>query len=100
MIKQKWRVVLVAEQCSEQGLELQSAVDTTEHSVEYRYSRLSGKTTLNVDGDEFTVRGKPFGIGAARREAIIVGGSQATLSIDKRGRATLTSVDASEIEQL
>ncbi len=73
MIKQAWRVTF----------------ENAEHTVEYKYSRLSGKTVLTVDGDSFTVKGKPFGIGVERRETIMVGMSQAILSVSKSGKADI-----------
>ena len=73
MIKQKWAVT----------------VDGVDHTVEYKCSPLSGKTMLVVDGDSFTVRGKPFGIGIERRESIIVGSTQAILDVKRGGRAKL-----------
>lgn len=57
--------------------------------VEYRYSKLSGKTVLIVDGASFTVKGKPFGIGVVRREPIMVCGVQGMLDVGKGGRAKL-----------
>ena len=73
MVKQKWLVV--TEKC--------------EVTVEYSYSALSGKTTLCVDGESFSVKGKPFGIGCERRETVIIGGEQAILDIKKGGKAAL-----------
>ena len=73
MKKQKW-IVTVYEK---------------EITVEYKYSYLTGKTVLVVDGDSFTVKGKTFGIGIARRESIIVGGEQAILDVKHTGRAEL-----------
>lgn len=73
MVKQKWAVT----------------VDGKRTEVEYVCSPFSGKTTLTLDGDSFTVKGKPFGIGLARSEQIIVGGEQAVLTVDKRGCAKL-----------
>ena len=73
MIKQKWSVT----------------VDGEKHTIEYTCSPLMGKTVLTVDGDSFTVRGKPFGIGIERREPILVGGVQAILDVKKGGKATL-----------
>ena len=73
MIKQKWIV----------------SIDGRETEVSYSLSRLSGKTTLGVDGDFFSVKGKPFGIGCARSEMILVGGEQAILNVAKNGKATL-----------
>ena len=73
MIKQKWTVT----------------IEDKAYSVEYGCSRLTGKTVLVVDGDKFTVKGKPFGIGIERREMIIVGGTQAILDVKKNGHANL-----------
>ena len=73
MVKQKWLV----------------KVESGEFTVEYSYSAISGKTTLSVGGESFTVKGKPFGIGVARSEMIMVGGEQAILDVKKGGRANL-----------
>ena len=81
MVKQAWRVV----------------IDESTHEVEYRFSKLSGKTVLVVDGDAFTVKGKPLCIGVQRREPVIVGMCQGILSISKGGRAELVVNDATEI---
>ena len=80
-IKQIWQVV----------------IDEDTHEVEYRFSKLSGRTVLVVDGDAFTVKGKPFGIGAARREPVIVGMCQGVLTVSKGGKAELTVNEANEI---
>ena len=73
MVKQKWLV----------------KVESGEFTVEYSYSAILGKTTLSVGGESFTVKGKPFGIGVARSEMIMVGGEQAVLDVKKGGRANL-----------
>ena len=83
MIKQKFKVT-----CGEETAE-----------VEYKYSRLTGKTELSVDGMSFTVKGKPFGIGVCRREPIMVCGAQAMLDVKKDGRATLVLRDG-EVEEI
>ena len=83
MVKQKWTVV----------------IDEMTVNVEYKCSPLSGKTVLTVDGDSFTVRGKPFGIGLCRRETVMVGGSQAILDVAKNGKATLICRDGEVTEQ-
>ncbi len=67
--------------------------------VSYKYSRLTGKTELCVDGVSFTVKGKPFGIGVCRREPIMVCGAQAMLDVKKDGRATLILRDG-EVEEI
>lgn len=94
MIKQKWKVIY-----GEDNAPCGAENGSVEHCVEYRYSGLSGKTVLIVDGDGFAVRGKPFGIGVERREVIIIGGRQAILTIGKRGRAELSSAEALEIAE-
>ena len=73
MVKQKWLV----------------RFEAGEVTVEYSYSAISGKTVLCVDGESFTVKGKPFGIGCERRETVIVGGEQAILDVKKGGKANL-----------
>ncbi len=83
MIKQKWAV----------------KINDRETTVEYLCSTISGKTTLTVNGDSFTVKGKPFGIGLVRREMIMLGEAQAILDIKKGGRATLICREA-EISEL
>lgn len=84
MVIQKWKVIL----------------DDSTHEIEYRFSTFSGKTVLVVDGDAFTVRGKPFGIGAARREPVIVGDCQAVLDVAKNGKAKLLVRDATEVIEI
>lgn len=74
MIKQKWTVI----------------IDGAEHTVEYSCSPFTGKTVLKVDEDSYTVKGKPFGIGIARNEMILIGDTQGILSVKKGGKATLT----------
>ena len=67
--------------------------------VSYKYSRLTGKTELSVDGFSFTVKGKPFGIGVCRREPIMICGAQAMLDVDKSGRAKIVLRDG-EVEEI
>lgn len=83
-MKQKWEVI----------------IDGGRHSVEYRFCRICGKTTLVVDGDAFTVKGKPFGIGCARREMILVGSEQAVLSVSRKGKAELTVSEAESVTEI
>lgn len=83
MIKQKWLV----------------RIEDKEITVEYKCSLFLGKTVLVVDGDSFTVKGKPLGIGLARRESVIIGGAQAVLDVKKGGRAELVVRDG-EVERL
>ena len=82
MVNQKWVV----------------RVEAGEIKVEYSYSALSGKTVLCVDGESFVVRGKPFGIGCARNEMIMVGGEQAILNIAKNGKAILICREGEVLE--
>ncbi len=83
MIKQKFKVTYEGEICE----------------VGYKYSRLTGRTELCVDGVSFTVKGKPLGIGVCRREPIMVCGAQAMLDVKKDGRATLVLRDG-EVEEI
>ena len=83
MIKQRWTVI----------------TDSGEHALEYKCSAFWGKTVLTVDGDSFTVKGKPFGIGLVRREPIIVGGAQAMLDVKKGGKAALICREG-DVEEL
>lgn len=71
--------------------------DGEEYRIRYEYSKLSGKTKLTVNEDEFVVGGKPFCIGVCRRESVLIGTSQAILDVDKRGRARLICRDADSI---
>ena len=73
MVKQGWIVTLGDE----------------EIKVEYSCSPLTGKTILAIDGEAFTVKVKPFGIGCARREVIMLSGEQAVLDVKKGGKAQL-----------
>ena len=73
MVKQSW-IVLIEEK---------------EIRVDYSYSALSGKTKLVVDGDSYTVKGKPFGIGCERVEMILIGSEAGSLNIKKGGKAVL-----------
>lgn len=83
MIKQKWIVKF----------------DNEEHTVEYKCSPLTGKTVLSVDGESFTVKGKPLGIGLERCEMVLVGDNRGMLSVSKKGKAVLTvaSGEAKEV---
>lgn len=83
MIVQKWHVEL----------------EDNSHEVEYRYSKLSGKTTLVLNSEEFTVKGKIFGIGVRRSEPIIVGSVQGVLNIDRSGRAKLIVREAVSVSE-
>ena len=82
MVKQKWLVT----------------VESGEVTVEYSYSALSGRTVLCVDGESFAVKGKPFGIGCARSEVVMVGGEQAMLDVQKNGHARLICREGEVVE--
>lgn len=83
MVKQSWTVK--SEEC--------------ESNIEYSYSLLSGKCTLIVDGDKFTVKCKPLCIKVERREVIMICGAQAILDVNKKGKATLCVRDAEVTEE-
>ena len=76
-----------------------ATIDGQAIDIFYKYSRLSGKTELTVDGDSFTVKGKPFGIGVCRRENIMVGGAVAVLDVSKNGKAKIFLRDG-DIEEV
>jgi hypothetical protein len=82
MINQKWQVTVEEESCV----------------VEYKCTPLTGKTELCVDGVSFAVRGKPFGIGLARHEMIMVCGVQGILDVQKGGHANLIVRDGTVTE--
>lgn len=67
--------------------------DTT-HTVSYQLRLLTGRMTVTVDGDSFTLSAGPFSLRAARREPFRLVGAdgeaeQAVLVVDRRGNATL-----------
>ncbi len=68
--------------------------EDTAHTVSYTLSRLTGRMTVTVDGDAFTLSAGLFALKAARREPFRLVGAdgeaeQAVLVVDKKGRATL-----------
>lgn len=65
------------------------SVDGEAHKVNYSYNYLTGKTVLTVDGESFSVKGKPLGIKVCRREMIMIAGSQAILDVGKNGVADI-----------
>jgi len=77
MVNKKWKVT----------------IEDETHIVEYKCVPLLGKIQLTVDGESFTVQGKPFGIGLERREMVLVGSTQGVLSIKRGGSAELTVRD-------
>ncbi len=68
--------------------------DGTSHTVTYALSRFTGRTTVTVNGDAFTLSAGFLSMKAARREPFRLVGldgdaEQAILVVDKRGRPTL-----------
>ncbi len=68
--------------------------DGTTHTVTYALSRLTGRMTVTVNGDAFTLSAGFLSLKAARREPFRLVGmdgeaEQAILVVDKKGRATL-----------
>lgn len=67
--------------------------DTT-HTVAYALHKLTGRMTVTVDGDEFTLSAGLLSLKAARREPFRLVGAdgeaeQAVLAVDRKGRASL-----------
>ena len=63
-----------------------------EHTVTYSLNKLTGRMTVTLDGDEFTLSAGFLSVKAARREPFrIVDGEaeQAILAVDQKGRAKL-----------
>ncbi len=68
--------------------------DGTTHTVTYALSRLTGRTTITVNGDTYTLSAGFLSLKAARREPFRLVGrdgeaEQAILVVDRRGRASL-----------
>ena len=64
------------------------------HTITYSLNKLTGKMTVTLDGDEFTLSAGFLSLKAARREPFrIVDGDgeaeQAILAVDKKGKASL-----------
>ncbi len=67
--------------------------DTT-HTVSYTLRTFTGRMTVTVNGDRFTLSAGPLSLRAARREPFRLVGpdgeaEQAVLVVDRRGDATL-----------
>ena len=63
-------------------------------TVTYTLHRLTGRMTVTVNGDAFTLPAGPLSLRAARREPFRIvspdgEAEQAVLSVDRQGRATL-----------
>ena len=64
------------------------------HTVTYSLHKLTGRMTVTLDGDEFTLSAGFLSLKAARREPFRIVGAdgeaeQAILAVDKKGKATL-----------
>ena len=64
------------------------------HTVTYSLNKFTGKMTVSLDGDEFTLSAGFLSLKAARREPFRIvdadgEAEQAVLVVDKKGRASL-----------
>lgn len=59
------------------------------HTVSCVFRRLTGRITVTIDGDVFTLPAGLLGLAAARREIFRLGDEQAVLVVEKSGRAQL-----------
>ena len=64
------------------------------HTVIYSLNKFTGKMTVSLDGDEFTLSAGFLSLKAARREPFRIvdeegEAEQAVLVVDKKGRASL-----------
>ena len=67
---------------------------TSEHIITYSLNKFTGRMTVTLDGDEFTLSAGFLSLKAARREPFRVvdadgEAEQAILVVDKKGRASL-----------
>ena len=65
-----------------------------EHIITYSLNKFTGKMTVTLDGDEFTLSAGFLSLKAARREPFRIvdeagEAEQAILVVDKKGRASL-----------
>ena len=70
------------------------ATETAEHVVTYSLNKLTGKMTVTLDGDEFSLSAGFLSLKAARREPFRIvdcdgEAEQAVLTVDKKGKANL-----------
>ena len=68
--------------------------EDAEHTVTYSLNRISGRMTVTLDGDAYTLSGGPFALKAARREPFRIvspdgEAEMALLVIDSKGQASL-----------
>ena len=66
----------------------------SEHIITYSLNKFTGKMTVTLDGDEFTLSAGFLSLKAARREPFRIvdeegEAEQAILVVDKKGRASL-----------
>ena len=64
------------------------------HTVTYSLNKFTGRMTVSLDGDEFTLSAGFLSLKAARREPFRIvdedgEAEQAILAVDKKGRASL-----------
>ena len=69
-------------------------VEEPTHTVTYSLSKFTGKMTVTLDGDEFTLSAGFLSLKAARREPFRIvdeegEAEQAILVVDQKGRASL-----------
>ena len=68
--------------------------EDTEHVVTYSLNKLTGRMTVSVDGDEFSLSAGFLSCKAARREPFRLVGAdgeaeQAILTVDQKGKPSL-----------
>ena len=68
--------------------------DAAAHIITYSLNKFTGKMTVTLDGDEFTLPAGFLSLKAARRDPFRIVGAdgeaeQAILVVDKKGRASL-----------
>ncbi len=67
------------------------------HTVTLKCSNLSGKAIVNIDGDEYDISVKPFGL-KGTNQVFRLGESPAVLDFPKKGEPTVT-VDGEKIQK-
>lgn len=71
--------------------------DGGEHTLSVSFSRIKGKVSVTLDGEDFSLPAGFLGLTVARREMLLVGEDKALLVLDKGGNATLT-VEGKQVE--
>lgn len=64
--------------------------DGAEHTLSVSFSRIKGKVSVTLDGEDFSLPAGFLGLTVARREMLLIGEDKALLVLDKVGNATLT----------